>query len=754
MPFSIHQFSRGLTPTQNQRGEWVSRGFGAEIANESFDVPEEIKQAVTLQEGGWRGLRIPDTHPPKPSEIALIARDLGNYCVLAVANRLKDDTVPREFVGYRYFWLDKTQFQNYPNRTSIDSIGTLLWYWQDKGQPQYNIEELQNNRISYTTSWDNLQQVYLFEHWQQQHYQRIQSLISDIRPSHQPLIYEAIEIGGQLTYQEVHCLAIQYCTVNRGYIINWAWNVRKLENLQGLNVIYCADAEALQLFNRQFPSRVIIPTPAPTPTPTSTSSLQGGMTASPTARASATKNQSEVTKCLENFLNKDFRSQDILLLIKIYQEYGNDIGDVAKPTEINKINESNPQPFAIQYATLITALAPNNNNGQIFKKLMHLNEQQKWVAIKFLVDLQQIAGQNDSCSQHPEFLKFSYALTALQNNLLKSLEPKGSNFSLSNILKKINQSKPHFSIFFFLLLAGSAGLIYWQKPNIWLLPNILPRLSWPGHSDTTNTGGTGGTGGGTVASSGVSGSLGDLLGKYDRQYQIFQLAEQNKPEIEKNNTLQELKTELENYRNKISDELKNDTILARLEKGQSDDSVKQARQQQIYQDLQQLLPVIDPKNLPVLKPETQEANSPAEKLKPAIIMLQKSLERRGHYDGMSGKQDYKPGSFDENTQLAVQNAQKAFNKNQKQDSQISEDGIVGTKTWGVVISRIQDIQVEAVYQTLKISLEEGTSTLNIVTEIKQCRDNKKDEKALDFNDCLLEKIGTSTTQSNEGAGSG
>ena len=752
MPFSIHQFSRGLTPTQNQRGEWVSRGFGAEIANESFDVPEEIKQAVTLQEGGWRGLRIPDTHPPKPSEIALIARDLGNYCVLAVANRLKDDTVPREFVGYRYFWLDKTQFQNYPNGQNVDGIGTLLWYWQDKGQPQYNIEELQTNRSSYTTSWNKLELVWLFEHWQQQHYQRIQSLISDIRPSYQPLIYEATEIRGQLTYQEVHCLAIQYCIVNRGYIINWAWNVRKLENPQGLNVIYCADAEALQLFNRQFPSRVIIPTPAPTPTPTSTSSLQGGMTASPTARASATKNQSEVTKCLENFLNKDFRSQDILLLIKIYQEYGNDIGDVAKPTEINKINESNPQPFAIQYATLITALAPNNNNGQIFKKLMHLNEQQKWVAIKFLVDLQQIAGQNDSCSQHPEFLKFSYALTALQNNLLKSLEPKGSNFSLSNIVKQITQLRPPFSvlIFFFLLLAGSAGLIYWQKPNIWLLPNILPRLSWPGHSDTTSTTRIGG---GTVASSGVSGSLGDLLGKYDRQYQMFELAEQNKPEIEKNNTLQELKTELENYRNKISDELKNDTILARLEKGQSDDSVNQARQQQIYRDLQQLSPVIDPKNLPVLKPETQGANSST--LKPAIIMLQESLERRGHYgENPAGKQTYALGYFDENTQLAVQNAQKAFNKSQNQNSQISEDdGKVGTETWGVVISRIRDIQVEAVYQTLKISLEEGTPTLNIVTKIKQCRDNNKDKKALDFNDCL-EKIGTSITQSNEGAGSG
>ena len=191
MQFSIHQFSSGIqNPTKNQKSEWVSGGFGGEIANESHPVPEEIKQAVnTAKLGGWRGFGIPDAYAPKLGEIALIARNLGTYCVLAVAN-LQNDEGNRPFIAYRYFWLDKTQFKNYPNRRDVDGIGTLLWYWQQKEQPQYNIGELQNNRSSYTTSWNNLQLAWLFEHWQQQYYQRIQSLFSDIHPSHQPLIYK------------------------------------------------------------------------------------------------------------------------------------------------------------------------------------------------------------------------------------------------------------------------------------------------------------------------------------------------------------------------------------------------------------------------------------------------------------------------------------------------------------------------------------------------------------------------------------
>ncbi|MDJ1185931.1 hypothetical protein PMH09_22395, partial [Roseofilum sp. BLCC_M143] len=148
MTFSIHQFSRGIiNPTQNTKGEWVSGGYGKEIENESHTVPEEIQQAVnTTSRRGYRAFGIPNAYPPKLDEIALIARDLGKYCVLAVANKLRDDTGTRQFVGYRYFWLDKTQLQHHPNRQNFDGIGTLLWYWQQQKKPRFDIGDLQNDR--------------------------------------------------------------------------------------------------------------------------------------------------------------------------------------------------------------------------------------------------------------------------------------------------------------------------------------------------------------------------------------------------------------------------------------------------------------------------------------------------------------------------------------------------------------------------------------------------------------------------------
>lgn len=729
MPFSIHQFSRGIN-LKNEGGKWVSGGFGAEIANESSPVPEQIKQAVnTKTKGGLRMFGIQEAYPPQPDTIALIARDLGNYCVLAVANRLKDDTGTRELVGYRYFWLDKKQFQNHLTPQNVDGIGTLLYYWQEKKQPQYNIEKLQNNPSSYTTSWANLQQVYLFQHWQPQQFPMIQSRLSDIRPSQQPLIYEATQIGGELTWQEVHCLAIKYGEVNQRYV-SWAWNVRKLENSQGLNVIYCADAEAFQLFNRQFPP-VTAPTPAATQTPTSL--LQDGLTEQniyPNKKLNTL-----VTQCLQQF-GFQFTKNDVLNLLNFYQQYQEQIWDCRTTVYLTTFS-TDPKPHHIKYATLLTALVPNKTED-ILNQLIGLNQRDKQVAIQFLVDLKQTARHDKLCYQHSYFIDFYYHLSRLQDALSESSEPNSYSFP-PNLNRLRDQIRRFLSpILIILLLGGTVGLMYWQWPN------IFSRLPGVSHGDTTNTNGTGGTGDGTLASSGGSGFLGELLDKYDRQHQMFQLAEQNRPEIEKNQTLEEIKTGLEDYRKKISDELKKkQSFLTSLEKGKPDDLVTQARSEQIYKDLAQLLPAIDPQKLPDLKRETGEVSDGSTPDEVAIIMLQKSLERRGHYDeNFAGKTNYNPGVFDENTELAVKNAQKAFNKNKTELTKIPEDGIVGTQTWDVVLSRIKDIQVEAVYQTLQTHLEQDNT--NIVTEIKNCRDKHKEETPLHFNDCL-ENIGQNQT---------
>ena len=197
-PLVIHQFSSGIIrPQQNKKGQWVSGGYDKEIAKaSSTDVPDKIKEAVnTLSKGGWRGFGIPDAFPPQEDEFALIARELENYCVLAVANQQKDDA-NRRFIAYRYFWLDKQELKNKNYLNDFDGIATLLDYWKNKGNPQYDIKEWANDSGSYTSS-SLLKQYKTKRDPVPQNFKRIQKLISDINHSsnqdlnhNEPLIYE------------------------------------------------------------------------------------------------------------------------------------------------------------------------------------------------------------------------------------------------------------------------------------------------------------------------------------------------------------------------------------------------------------------------------------------------------------------------------------------------------------------------------------------------------------------------------------
>lgn len=699
MVFSIHQFSSGIkNPTKNRNGEWVSGGFGGEIANESYSVPEEIKKAVnTTTLGGSRGFGIPDAYaPPKPGEIALIARDLGTYCVLAVANLQKDEG-DRRFIAYRYFWLDKTQFQNHSKRQDVDGIGTLLFYWQQNKQPQYNIGELQNNRISYTSSWNDLQRVFLFEDWKQGHSQRIQSLLSNIVPSQQPLIYEAAEIARELTWQEVHCLAIEYCIVNRGYV-NWAWNVRKLQNTQGLNVIYCADAEAFQWFYKKFYP------PVRTSTPAATSSLQEGITTTANHRSEASVNPS-LKECLKIFRDTTFTEQDIRNLINSCQNYDEDkIFESADTIEINKfINESNPQNFAIQYATLVTALAPNKTLN-ILNKLIRLNQRDKWVAIMFLIDLKQRANSSSLCN-HNYFTDFYYALTQLQDKLIKSLNQNSSLWdTYLNRIPKIGGFGLLIIFFFLLVLGLGPRFIYWQKSD------ILSTL--PDHK-TQNNGNNSKT------------NFASLLNMYEQIFNAIKIGKN--PQLDRSESFQSLSTALQASRAEIRKILDDNQQLLTQLKDQNPQVVQEARQRDIYNQLKLFTTLNSAKigDLPQFPENAEDYVS--------VTMLQEALKRGGYYAPTQEYTDEK-GIWGQATKNAVRQAQ--VRANVPESERVDR---VGPKTWGEIFFIIQDLQVEAVYQTLQTHLEQDNT--NIVTEIRNCRDKHNDQKTpLHFNDCL-EKIG-------------
>ncbi|GGA03351.1 hypothetical protein [Okeania sp. KiyG1] len=65
------------------------------------------------------------------------------------------------------------------------------------------------------------------------------------------------------------------------------------------------------------------------------------------------------------------------------------------------------------------------------------------------------------------------------------------------------------------------------------------------------------------------------------------------------------------------------------------------------------------------------------------------------------------------------------------------DGVVRPDTWTLLVGRLNDLQVEKVYETLNKHLKlENQKDDNIVSEIKKCRDNNQNEKALEFVNCL------------------
>ena len=437
--FSIHQFSSGiLKPQKNQNGQWVSGGDNGDIDKKSHDVPQEIKDAVNVSsKAGWRGFEIPDACPPQLGHYALIARELENYCVLAVANTQMDN-FNRPFIAYRYFWLDKQEFQNQPNFADFDGIATLLYHWKQKGNPQYNIGEWTNSPEFYTTSWEQLKEYRIKTQFFQQKSTRVLELISSINSNNQslsynePLVYEANEIGGSLEPEEVHCLAIQYSHV-KNCSINWAWNVRGLENMKDLRVIYCADDKALNWFNQKLTKG------------RSRQNKDGEELAKYLATRSDPDRQpqetgdTQETEDIKYVLGKfrgNFTEEDVLTLMNYYEKYKQDIVKFQDQFIIDSFSNEMPRPRHpnIKYVTLLAALDPEENQ-KILNELKKLNDNlKKNVVIEFLDYLVTIGTQNSDFFKRQNCGFFCKKITYIRYELLKP----PVNARANNILRCFN----------------------------------------------------------------------------------------------------------------------------------------------------------------------------------------------------------------------------------------------------------------------------------------------------------------------------
>ena len=208
-PLLVNEFSRKfLEPIISDTShQYVTTGFDKEIGHYTQDVPSEITLAVHNHL-----FRINDNYPPQSGEVALIARELDNFSVLAVANSAKDDR-DRPLVNYRYFWLKNSQ-----DNPNFDGIATLLNWWSEKGQPspqlQSNSDILVNLENNKNTNFYNVSQI-------QETIQRPPLSRDEILK-----IDQDDSIFGQ-NYHNLHDLASRQSQPHEK--VSWAWNVTKLE---------------------------------------------------------------------------------------------------------------------------------------------------------------------------------------------------------------------------------------------------------------------------------------------------------------------------------------------------------------------------------------------------------------------------------------------------------------------------------------------------------------------------------------------
>ena len=260
--FRVYEFSKKFDSLQKE-GVWVSGGY---ITNkkQAFDrsnykngsineIPDKIRQAFIEDL-----FKIPNAYPtnslndeefstrlkteldiahPPIEDVALIARDLDGYCVLAVATRQIDDKWRSKVIGYRFFWLTISDLPSKINY-SVDGIATLLEWWHENRRPCFamNPSSYKNENINYFS------QKVRYKHQTIQSYEQ-KGQISESDPN--PYLFEKT-VHGHINCFELHTQAVHrsnICTLTA-----WAWNVRKLTKPETFTVVYCADRASYEQF--------------------------------------------------------------------------------------------------------------------------------------------------------------------------------------------------------------------------------------------------------------------------------------------------------------------------------------------------------------------------------------------------------------------------------------------------------------------------------------------------------------------------
>ena len=218
---TINEFSRKFEePRWSEKlQKYVSGGFEKEIEFRTANVPQLIQDAVYQNQ-----LRISDNYLLPENEKALIAREVDEYSILAVAANGYDDKC-RPLIVYRYFWLENLSDPNF------DGVGTLLQWWKEKQEPyceikphQEYINEIEANGKKYYQG-----QPYYKDHFKD-YEEQTEEIFNQI--TEKPYILKFLEKDGNIirpNHWGIHALALR---LNRNYSnvdIAWTWNTSLIE---------------------------------------------------------------------------------------------------------------------------------------------------------------------------------------------------------------------------------------------------------------------------------------------------------------------------------------------------------------------------------------------------------------------------------------------------------------------------------------------------------------------------------------------
>ncbi|MDJ0579202.1 peptidoglycan-binding domain-containing protein [Crocosphaera sp.] len=237
----INEFSRKFDEPKfsEKLKKYVSGGFNKEIGFSKGKVPLEIAKAISEEQ-----LRINDNYPLEFGKKALIAREISQYSILAVATNGSDDG-GRPLACYRYFWLENADTDDF------DGVATLLKWWEEKGKPYCEIkpwaeyeEEIEKNGEDFYLA------TAIYKKYSEQFKQQIKNHQKQTKNNldaneivTKPSIFSIYEKGDSIlpNYWGLHALALQLNNKYENADIAWSWNTSVMDQASSFTLVCCAD---------------------------------------------------------------------------------------------------------------------------------------------------------------------------------------------------------------------------------------------------------------------------------------------------------------------------------------------------------------------------------------------------------------------------------------------------------------------------------------------------------------------------------